>query len=106
MSDKSTNNKQTDKDNKSGEKFTPSGPKPKVADTSKSQMDITGSSGGRQNIPRNPDYQYDSLGNVKGQNIPEYNVIKDTDDLAVRDAKMKAQQSSLPCAGPKPKYRQ
>ena len=55
--------------------------------------------------PQNPNYKYDSLGNVQGMNIPEYNKINANDSAAVVEAKKKAQAKALPCEGPKPRAR-
>jgi hypothetical protein len=55
--------------------------------------------------PQNPNYKYDSLGNVQGMNIPDYNKINANDSAAVVEAKKKAQAKALPCEGPKPKAR-
>lgn len=51
-------------------------------------------------VAQNNNYSYDSLGNVQGVDIPEYNKITPDDDGTVIEAKKKAQQKSLPCAGP------
>jgi hypothetical protein len=56
------------------------------------------------NIPRNTNYEYDSLGNIQGVNVPEYNQITENDSLEVANAKKRAQQNSLPSEGPRGKF--
>lgn len=105
MDTKSTNNKQTDIDNASGQKFTPSGPKPKIPAVDNNQVNVTGQVTA-QEAKKDPNYSYDELGNLKGYDVPEYNKINESDSLTVKNAKIAAQQKMLPCAGPKPKYRE
>ena len=57
-------------------------------------------------VANNPNYTYDSLGNVQGVDIPEYNKITENDDVTVVNAKRKAQKNSLPCSGPQAKLKQ
>lgn len=95
--------------NATGESFKPDAPKPKttVNDTSKqvntSGLSATDSQFSKAMDGRNTNYEYDSLGNLQGIEVPEYNRITENDDLSVRTAKIQAQQKSLPCEGPKPK---
>ena len=53
--------------------------------------------------PQNPKYNYDSLGNVQGMNIPSYNMITPNDSASVVEAKKAAQAKALPCEGPAPR---
>ena len=57
-------------------------------------------------VANDPNYTYDSLGNVQGVDIPEYNKITENDDITVVNAKRKAQKKSLPCSGPQAKLKQ
>ena len=53
--------------------------------------------------PQNPKYKYDSLGNVLGLKIPEYNIIKEGDSDEVIRSKKIAQSKAYPCEGPRPR---
>lgn len=84
--------------------FKPSTPQPKVKSLSSPTVDVTGgASSSIKNIPKNNNYNYDSLGNLKGVNVPSYNVIKQSDSLSVQKAKILAQQKMLPSKTPQPK---
>lgn len=54
-------------------------------------------------VPKNPNFNYDDLGNVKGVDIPEYNRITEDDDNSVRRAKQEAQAKLLPSETPQPR---
>lgn len=54
-------------------------------------------------VPKNPNFNYDDLGNVKGIDIPEYNIITEDDDMATRRAKQEAQAKKLPSPTPQPR---
>lgn len=79
-------------------------PKPKATNDNANTVNNASQKGITESATtKNSSYEYDSLGNLKGVNIPEYNKIKDTDDKAVVEAKKKVQAKSLPSPGPKPK---
>jgi hypothetical protein len=86
--------------NKSNSKVNTPGPKLDDTNTTTKQSTTTTSS-----EPRNNNYTYDSLGNVEGVDIPEYNRITEEDDDTVVAEKKKAQQKSLPCEGPQSKLK-
>jgi hypothetical protein len=54
-------------------------------------------------VPKNPNFNYDDLGNVKGVDIPEYNRITEDDDASVRRSKQEAQAKLLPSETPQPR---
>lgn len=56
-----------------------------------------------ETIQKNPNYNYDNLGNIQGINIPEYNIITEDDSNMVVEAKKLAQLNALPCPGPTPR---
>ena len=77
-----------------------SGPIPKnIEGTDPTPVSVSNS----QTPQRNSNFSYDDLGNVKGVDIPEYNIITSDDDILVTNAKKEAQANLLPCEGPKPK---
>jgi hypothetical protein len=65
---------------------------------------VVSNTGQEDNVPRNTNYQYDSLGNLQGMNVPEYNMITENDSVEVANAKKRAQQKSLPSEGPRGKF--
>lgn len=89
--------------NASSESFKPTAPQPKVKGLDKSTVDVTGGKDTIADIPKNNNYKYDSLGNLKGIDVPSYNKVLPSDDIQVTKAKIAAQQKMLPCKGPQPK---
>lgn len=98
----------TDTKNKIDEKISENkpckGPQAKVTQLDKATISTTKRYKDAE-IKRDPNQQYDLLGNLKGIKIPSYNMILKTDDNVVRRLKTQAQQKLLPCKGPKPKKR-
>ncbi len=84
--------------------FKPATPKPRLSQVDSTQVNVTGVE--KSPVQKNPDYQYDDLGNLKGVDVPEYNKILDTDSTSVVNAKMKAQEKMLPSKGPQPRINQ
>jgi hypothetical protein len=106
MSEESKKDTSKTADNASGTTFTPEGPTPKMTpNNSVNTVDVSGvtATANATNVSKNPNYEYDSLGNLKGVDVPEYNRITEEDDLSVRKAKIEAQQKSLPSPAPQPK---
>lgn len=87
--------------NTSTDSFKPSAPQPKVKKLGTPTVNVTGVK--ISSVTKNTNYNYDSLGNLKGINIPSYNVITESDDKLVKEMKLKAQQSMLPSKSPQPK---
>lgn len=52
-------------------------------------------------MKKNPNFNYDDLGNVKGVVIPSYNIITPDDDESTKRAKQEAQAKKLPADPPK-----
>ena len=63
------------------------------------------------NLPSNPTpykdpkYKYDTLGNILGFYIAPKNVVTEDDTVEEKNIKIAAQQASLPCKGPKPRFK-
>ena len=75
-------------------------PTPKTENTGGNAVTTAAST---NNIAKRNDLEYDSYGNVKGVEIPEYNIITSDDDGVVVAAKKEAQLAYLPSETPKPK---
>lgn len=79
-------------------------PMPKLQEANKTIINVN-------SLPENPtpykdpSYQYDTLGNVLGFYIAPKNVVTEDDTVEEKNIKIAAQQASLPCKGPKPRFR-
>ena len=79
---------------------TVNGPQPKTVTGNETSISNVSQ---KTTIPKNSNYQYDNLGNIKGIDIPEYTIITANDSIMVSDRKKEVQAEMLPCSGPKPK---
>ena len=87
--------------NTSSEAFKPTAPQPRVKNLGTPTVNVTGVN--TSSLTKNTNFNYDSLGNLKGVNIPSYNIITEADDNLVKEMKLKAQQAMLPSKTPQPK---
>jgi hypothetical protein len=89
--------------NSTSQPFTPQAPQPRTTKLNESTINVSGST--QNSVTKNKNYSYDSLGNLKGVDIPEYNRVKESDSIAVRNAKIAKQQKTLPSQAPQPKLK-
>lgn len=89
--------------NSTSQAFVPQAPQPRTTKLNESTINVSGST--QNSVTKNKNYSYDSLGNLKGVDIPEYNRVKESDSIAVRNAKIAKQQKTLPSQAPQPKLK-